>query len=133
MNQKLAKEWLKAALDDIKTIEKILEDKELTHIVAFHSEQAIEKSLKAILIFNNKELPKIHSLIRLFGICESYIKIDLKEYQELIIKLDELYLDSRYPADFGLLPYGKPSEKDALSFYKFAKKIFEIIAETINQ
>lgn len=132
MNQKLAKEWLKAALDDIKTIERILEDKELTHIVAFHSEQAIEKSLKAILIYNNQEIPKIHSLIRLFGICESYIKIDLKEYQELIIKLDELYLDSRYPADFGLLPYGKPSEKDALSFYKFAKKIFEIIAEIIN-
>ncbi|MCX7820780.1 MAG: HEPN domain-containing protein [Brevinematales bacterium] len=132
MNQNIYEEWLKAATDDLKTIEKILEDKNLTHIVAFHSEQAIEKSLKAILIYNKQEVPKIHSLIRLFGLCEKYLEFDLQDYQELIIKLDELYLDSRYPADFGLLPYGKPSQKDAFSFYEFAKKIFELARKSTS-
>jgi len=30
--------------------------------------------------------------------------------------LHQLYIDARYPVDFGLLPYGKPSLEDARRF-----------------
>jgi len=46
---KLYHEWIKAASDDLLVIEKIIDNEELTHIVAFHSQQAIEKSLKSLL------------------------------------------------------------------------------------
>ena len=30
------------------------------------------------------------------------------------------YIDSRYPGDMGLLPYGKPTLEDAKEFHEFA-------------
>lgn len=45
----VTKEWLDFALTDLKNCEKIVEDKFLTNIVAFHSQQAIEKCLKAVI------------------------------------------------------------------------------------
>ena len=46
--EKLAGEWLKAAKDDIDVIEKIIDDEHLSHVVAFHSQQCVEKTFKAI-------------------------------------------------------------------------------------
>ena len=47
--KKITKEWLKVANDDLAVIEKIIDDNRLTNMVAFHSQQVVEKSLKAIL------------------------------------------------------------------------------------
>ena len=42
------------------------------------------------------------------------------------MKIDiRLCIDSRYPGDLGLLPYGKPTIVDAKEFYNFATDIFE--------
>jgi HEPN domain-containing protein len=41
--------WLRAAEDDLRVIERIVSDPRLTHRVAFHSQQCIEKSLKAVI------------------------------------------------------------------------------------
>ena len=43
-NTKQATEWLKAAQDDLDSISYIIEAQHLTNVVAFHSQQAIEKS-----------------------------------------------------------------------------------------
>lgn len=58
----ITREWLNAACDDLDTINEIIEETNLTNIVAFHAQQCIEKSLKAII--EEYELPykKIHSL-----------------------------------------------------------------------
>ena len=47
--KKISEEWLKAAKDNLRVIEKIISDEGLTHMVSFHSQQCIEKSLKAII------------------------------------------------------------------------------------
>ncbi|MBL0707806.1 MAG: hypothetical protein JJW00_02040 [Sulfurimonas sp.] len=39
--------------------------------------------------------------------------------------LDKLYIDARYPGNFGLLPYGKPTLGDAIIFHDIAKDIFK--------
>ena len=54
MAKKLATQWLKAANDDLDNISYIIQVEHLTNVVAFHSQQAIEKSFKAILVFQNK-------------------------------------------------------------------------------
>jgi len=41
--KKLTEEWLKAAKDDLNVIERIIDDVHLSHIVAFHAQQCIEK------------------------------------------------------------------------------------------
>ena len=39
----LTQAWLNAARDDLLTIEELIDIEHLTHIVAFHAEQAVEK------------------------------------------------------------------------------------------
>jgi HEPN domain-containing protein len=58
----LTKEWMKASEDDLILIGEIIHNEILTHLIAFHSQQAVEKSLKALLVFQNIDIPKTHSL-----------------------------------------------------------------------
>ena len=60
-------EWLKASRDDLLTIEEIIDNPHLTHIVAFHAQQCVEKSMKAIIEENEIDIPKIHKLVGSFA------------------------------------------------------------------
>ena len=42
-------QWLNSAETDLRTYKRILDDEFLTNIVAFHSQQVIEKCFKAII------------------------------------------------------------------------------------
>jgi HEPN domain-containing protein len=127
----LAKAWLMAAKDDLILLEDIKNNVHITNLIAFHSQQAIEKSLKAVIESKNQKVPKTHKLQQLFELVD--IKIDLNDNLiNLIHLLDELYIDSRYPNDFGLLPYGKPSLEDAKEFYEFALTVFDKVCGILN-
>jgi HEPN domain-containing protein len=52
--------------------------------------------------------------------------------EEILEDLNDLYIDSRYPGDMGLLPYGKPTLKDAKEFYTFANDIFQRTCALLN-
>lgn len=122
-------EWLKSARDDLLLIEHILFDEHLTHLVAFHAQQAIEKSLKALLEDRNQKVPKTHSLNRLYAL----VGEDMQELNsDLLHTLDGLYIESRYPGEFGLLPDGKPSLEDARSFYDFAVSSYETVSKSMG-
>ena len=60
MKINISKEWLKASLDDLKVILKIIDMEDLSHMIAFHSQQSIEKSFKALIEYQNKKVPKQH-------------------------------------------------------------------------
>jgi len=128
MGKELAKEWLKASYSDIVLIEEIIDNEFLTHLVAFHSQQAIEKSFKALLENSNIRIPKIHKLQNLISKLEIPLEIPL----DTLKILDELYIDSRYPSAFGLLPYGKPTLQDAQKFYDFSQMIFDYSCNILN-
>lgn len=126
----LSAEWLKAAHDDLAVIENIINEESLTHMVAFHAQQCIEKSLKAMGEEKQLEIPKIHKLKTLsvrVGINLSLFE-NAEDYLHL---LDELYIESRYPGDFGLLPSGKPTQQDAQEFYDFAKSIYAMVSSEL--
>ena len=63
--KKQAKSWLEAARSDLIVIEEILDREDVAHMVAFHSQQAIEKSYKAALEEYDKLIPKTHNIITL--------------------------------------------------------------------
>ena len=46
--------------------------------------------------------------------------------------LDKLYIESRYPSSFGLLPYGKPTLEDAKEFYDFALEVFNKVCDMLE-
>ena len=124
----MSKQWLEKANADLKTIVKIIDDEYLTNIVAFHAQQCIEKCFKAVLEEHVRRVPKDHSTLRLYGLIEALVTLDVDT--NLLTDLDNLYIDSRYPSDHGLLPSGKPTLADAKEFHEFAKRIYDQINRT---
>jgi len=127
-NKKQALQWIKAANDDLDNISYIIKVEHLTNIVAFHSQQAIEKSFKALIEYKKIEFIKTHNLEKLYKKLEDIIEVD---YESLEF-INELYIDSRYPGDMGLLPYGKPTIDDAKEFYEFANDVFDRVCEILE-
>lgn len=122
----VAKEWLKAAQDDLILLEDIKNNNHITNLIAFHSQQAIEKSLKALLEYQHKKVPRTHKLQQLVDVAEIEVN------DTLIQILDELYIDARYPSELGLLPAGKPSIEDAREFYEFAVQVFNQVCTLVG-
>jgi HEPN domain-containing protein len=57
--------------------------------------------------------------------------LDIKD-ENILEDLNELYIDSRYPGDMGLLPYGKPTIVDAKEFYEFANSVFDRVCKILE-
>ena len=123
--KKTTSAWLAAAKDDLLLIEEICRIEELTHLVAFHAQQAIEKAFKAVLEELDGVVPRIHSLETLLPRIQA--KVEFSTNFELLEDLDKLYIDARYPGDLGLLPYGKPTLVDAANFKELANYIYRIV------
>ena len=123
-------QWLNLVETDLRTCEKLLDDDFLTNIVAFHSQQVIEKCFKAIIEEQGLQLPRIHTLARLFGSIQNIIVFSVDNV--MLQKMDTVYTTSRYPSDLGLVPDGKPSKQLAVQLYEFAKYIYESTLKTIE-
>lgn len=114
------KEWIAAAQDDLLSAKTLIKELRLTHIVAFHCQQCIEKSLKAVIEEQDKNPFKSHDLIRL----NDHAQVELNEKETVLLAImNEVYIDSRYPGEMGLMPHGKPTEKEASGFISFAETI----------
>ena len=125
--KKQVEDWILLADKDLHAAEIILANDEypLTNIVAFHCQQAIEKYLKAFLIENDISLVRMHDLIKLNGMVNEIKHLGIDEKK--LIVLNEVYTDSRYPGDLGLMPDGTPTNEQAKEFIGYVKEIKTII------
>jgi HEPN domain-containing protein len=121
--KKTTNDWFSSAESDLLLIQEIISRENLTHLSAFHAQQAIEKSFKAIIEEFELGFIKSHSLEMLHNKVKEHISTYINMDQ--LILLDQLYIDARYPGELGLLPDGKPSTKEANEFYILSKQIFE--------
>jgi hypothetical protein len=60
--KKITEDWLKSADADLSIIERILDQENLSHQVAFHAQQAVEKAFKAVIEEFETGFVKTHSL-----------------------------------------------------------------------
>ena len=123
--RELTRHWLNAAEDDLKVIGLIIDRPDLTHLTAFHSQQAIEKCFKSVIEEYQIKLSRTHNLQFLYSSIEKLLNITIDV--RILSELDDLYIDSRYPGSLGLLPSGKPTLQDAKLFYLTAKDIHSTI------
>lgn len=117
--------WLEASEEDLSVVATLLQSQLATGAASFHAQQCVEKSLKAILEEYTNTVPKIHDLDKLFFKVKDYINIEPNE--NIINKLNMLYIESRYPGAFGFLPDGKPTLEDVREFHTFAKNIYDTV------
>ena len=66
----ITKEWLDRAKEDLDASLAIIPNEHLTNIVAFHSQQAVEKSLKGVIEEFEIGFEKIHNLERLLSVVQ---------------------------------------------------------------
>jgi HEPN domain-containing protein len=115
------KDWFTAAEDDLLSAKKLVSEAQLTNIVAFHCQQCLEKSFKAIIEEQNQPSLKSHDLLRL----SDKAKIQFAEPElNILATINEVYIDARYPGDMGLIPHGKPTISDVENFIQFCETLF---------
>jgi HEPN domain-containing protein len=67
------KEWFQVAEDDLTAAQILLNyDPPVINATCFHCQQAIEKSLKAFLVWKNEPFEKTHDLTYLLELCETH-------------------------------------------------------------
>ena len=127
--KKQVEDWILLADRDLCAAEILFKDEyTLTNIVAFHCQQAIEKYLKAYLIQKDIPLIKTHDLIKLNGMINEIENLGIDERKLLVI--NEVYTESRYPGELGLMPDGMPTNEEAKEFIDYAKEIKTIICRS---
>ena len=87
----ITEEWLDRAREDQDVALEIISREHLTNMVAFHSQQAVEKTLKGIIEEFEIGFVKTHNLERLLGIVTKKMKLDVD--QNFIKRLDEVYIN----------------------------------------
>ncbi|MEK6937675.1 MAG: HEPN domain-containing protein [Nanoarchaeota archaeon] len=111
--------WWKQAENDLQKAE-VLFKSENYDGVAFYSQQATEKALKAVILYLTKEKVVGHSLF--------YLGKQAKVPDEFLSELKKLspqYFLSRYPDASEEIPYELYDHKIAQSFLEIAKKVLE--------
>lgn len=127
MIDKYLEQWLIKANNDLKVAENeiILTPEDMvTDAICFHSQQAVEKLLKAYLIFRQIDFDKSHNLEYLLEICsekdESFSQLEVGNLSFYAVEI-------RYPDDFYI-----PTEKEARECLEIARKVKEFIYRKLN-
>ena len=119
--------WVNKAGEDELNIRSILKHRDgAPSGVCFLSQQMAEKYLKAMLIFYDLELMKIHDLIKLISFLENNAS-GIKEIDGEAALLNQYYIETRYAGD-----YPEFSWKDAEEALAAAKKIKEFVLKKIK-
>jgi HEPN domain-containing protein len=128
--QDLLLQWNEIAENDLKMANIALE-KKMNLYAAFHCQQSIEKSLKALFIFHNKETPPlIHDINKLYLLVVQHEK-ELQFDPEFLIKLSSYYITTRYPS------YKRKVEEillpsDLNLFFKYAKEVLVCLKQKLK-
>ena len=123
----LSHHWLIKADHDIFAAKQMLSVPDApTDIPCFHSQQAIEKSLKALLTAYSLRFPKIHDLMKLLDLSLSVLP-DLKSYRESFSEISDFAIEVRYPEGLS-----DPSFEDAQKAFNTAEQVVNLIKKSIR-
>jgi Uncharacterized conserved protein related to C-terminal domain of eukaryotic chaperone, SACSIN len=129
--KEISRQWLNFATENLDTIKEIIGIEHLANIAAFHCQQCIEKSFKAVLEESGRDVPKVHDLIKLYG--ETKKIKDFKFNEDTLDILSRVYIEARYPSELGLLPGGKPTVEETKRFYEFTKYVYTEIEKFLEK
>jgi HEPN domain-containing protein len=119
-------QWLLKADEDFNAAKSLLTYGEsFLPTVCFHSQQAVEKYLKAFLTYHQIEFPKTHDIDELLDLIAP-IKKKLSESLRDVIVLTSYGVDVRYPGDFPNV-----TGSDAQQAIRMAEKVRRSVLELL--
>jgi HEPN domain-containing protein len=120
------KNWLFRANEDIAVINSLYKsDPDLySSTICLHAQQAVEKFLKAFLVFNNIDFPRTHDVDFLLIECQ---KIDQDGFVIDLGNLSDFGVSLRYPDDFYV-----PDKEETTLYRDIAIQVKKIIDSKIQ-
>jgi HEPN domain-containing protein len=127
--QEVALLFLEKANQDLVAVGKWLTDPEIVdEIIGFHIQQAIEKSVKAILVSQKIDYPRTHNLGLLLEICRNN-QIQIPSDFSQIDRFNRFAVQWRYD----LLPSTDPPAFDRKAAYELATRILTWAIDSVNE
>lgn len=120
------KNWIFRANEDIAVIENLFksEPELFASSICYHAQQAVEKFLKAYLVFQNIDFPKTHDLDFLLLECK---KVDNKVFNIDLGSLTDFGVSIRYPDDFYL-----PDKEETIFYRDISLLVKKIVEDNIR-
>ncbi len=120
-------DWINKAETDMKCAKILFEHDGGNDAVAFHCQQAIEKALKAIILYLFSTLESGHSLLYL---CKKVItKLpQFSTYLEGCIFVNQYYIETRYPNETPVTV----SNEEAMQCLKYAENVLCAVKANIE-
>ena len=115
-----AQALLQKAANDLFAARAILAAGEAFDTVCFHAQQAVEKSLKAVLALYEIEYPRRHDLGELLELVKPLAPV-VAQYAERIISLAPYAVEVRYEVEF------EPDDDQATEAVQTAEEVYELI------
>lgn len=122
--------WFDYAREDLQAAE-VLYSQGIYRLASFHAQQSVEKLLKGLLWNQKVNPPKTHDLVFLYQRVKRWYQSLSLDKEELEF-LNGLYIESRYPADLGLLPEGEPTAADARRALAIAREVLGRVREVLG-
>jgi HEPN domain-containing protein len=120
-----ARALMSKAANDLLAAEAILATGEAIDAVCFHAQQAVEKSLKALLALKDIEYPRRHDLGELLSLArKNWPKMD--HFEDRVVDLTPYAVLVRYDAEF------EPSMQQAKEALKVAHEMFDFIQNIVS-
>lgn len=125
----LTKEWIKKAEKDFLVAKRefSMEPPEYDAI-CFHSQQCVEKYMKAVLQENNIYFGKIHDLDVLLEKCKTSIS-ELLNLKRELVELSSFALEIRYPGTDATVEEAKENLSVAEKVRKIIRRYFKLPSE----
>lgn len=111
-------QWMGYARADLALAERSDQSDFLIDLLCFHAQQAVEKSLKAVLHTRTSDIPYTHSIATLLGLLREH-DIDFPERLAQSAKLTQFATLTRYPR-FGRMPTPSDDYNAAIALAQLA-------------
>lgn len=124
--KKITQEWLNKAYKDLLVAKQEIKSENTVYdAVCFHSQQAVEKYLKALLQENEVYFEKTHDLDLLLEKCKDFVP-EIIQLKEKIIELSSYAVEVRYPGVEATKEEAEDSLATAVQVEKIVKKYFKM-------
>jgi HEPN domain-containing protein len=124
--RRLARDWLAKAATDLLVCEQLLgQGAVFSEAIAFHAQQAAEKSLKALLVVRQVEFPKTHDIERLLDLV-AVGDGPLADALADVAGLTPYGVEYRYPGEYAPVPADA-----AVTCVSMARKVHDEIARRV--
>ncbi len=118
----LVKNWLIKAKHDLESAYKLASgDDPYLDTAIYHCQQAVEKAIKAILVYNDQRFEKTHDLTILLESAQNY-ESNLKGLQDIAELLTPYATEFRYPGELIV-----PSHNEFEGAFEAASKLVSIV------